>query len=235
MSGAEQVAQGLRARMLDGELAVGAPLPPERVLAHELGVSRTTVRSALALLEAEGLVVRRVGRGGGTFVAEPGGDQVTAALQRGIGMAGFPGVDLAEARASIEPACAGLAAQRITPEQLSNLQELQSRMARARERGEFFEANARFHVLIAEASGNEVLAALIRGLIAPIREVTDDPARIRERELRETILVHERILTALGAGDAASAESLMRAHLQAHVDVLCSAPGRMPSAPLPEG
>ena len=226
MSGAEQVAQGLRDRMLSGDLTAGDPLPPERDLALSLGVSRTTVRGALALLEAEGLVDRRVGRGGGTFVGEPGAAQVTAALQRGIGMAGFPAVDLAEARLSIEPACAGLAARRITRDRLSDLRLLQSSMARAQRREEFFEANARFHVLIAEGSGNEVLAALIRGLIAPIRSVTDDPARIREREMHETIHVHERILTALDAGDAAAAEALMRSHLRAHVDVLCAAPQR---------
>ena len=226
MSGAEQVAQGLRDRMLSGDLTAGDPLPPERDLALSLGVSRTTVRGALALLEAEGLVDRRVGRGGGTFVGEPGAAQVTAALQRGIGMAGFPSVDLAEARLSIEPACAGLAARRITRDRLSDLRLLQSSMARAQRREEFFEANARFHVLIAEGSGNEVLAALIRGLIAPIRSVTDDPARIREREMHETIHVHERILTALDAGDAAAAEALMRSHLRAHVDVLCAASSR---------
>lgn len=226
MGAAETVAQRLRERMLRGDLEVGRPLPAERELAQEQGVSRTTVRSALALLEAEGLVDRRVGRGGGTFVAEPGAVEVTAALQRGIGMAGFPAVDLAEARLSIEPACAGLAARRITPAQLSDLRILQSSMARAQARGEFFEANARFHVLIAEASGNEVLAALIRGLIAPIQRVTNDPTRIRDREMRETIHVHERILASLDAGDAAVAESLMRSHLRAHVDVLCAASSR---------
>jgi GntR family transcriptional regulator len=54
-----------------GGLAAGTQLPPERELAARLGVSRMTVRHALASLERRGLVARRVGRGGGTFVAEP--------------------------------------------------------------------------------------------------------------------------------------------------------------------
>ncbi|WP_198393976.1 FadR/GntR family transcriptional regulator [Brevibacterium yomogidense] len=223
MSGVETVAADLRDRILSGDLSVGSPLPPERELGAQVGVSRTTVRGALAQLAAEGLVDRRVGRGGGTFVAEPGARQVTAALQRGVGMAGFPAVDLAEARMAIEPRCAALAATRMTSEQLSDLRALQSVMARAQSRGEFFEANARFHVLIAEGSGNEVLAAIIRGLIAPIRDITDDPARIRDAEMRETVRVHELLLAALVQEDASGAESLMRGHLQAHVDVLCGA------------
>src|SRR3954471_22469400 len=54
-----------------GRLVPGERLPPERELAGRLGVSRMTVRHALASLERRGLVARRVGRGGGTFVAEP--------------------------------------------------------------------------------------------------------------------------------------------------------------------
>ena len=220
MSGSESVAADLRARILSGELPVGRALPPERELADEQGVSRTTVRAALTLLEAEGLVTRRVGRGGGTFASDPGARAVTSALQRTVGMSGFPAVDLAEARAEIEPRCAAFAAARITSEQLSDLRDLQSIMARARERAEFFEANARFHVLIAEASGNAVLSAIIRGLIVPIRDLTDDPTRIRVQELRATVRVHERLIAALTARDAAAAESVMREHLAAHADVV---------------
>ena len=54
-----------------GTIAPGERLPPERDLAGRLGVSRMTVRHALASLERRGLVARQVGRGGGTFVAEP--------------------------------------------------------------------------------------------------------------------------------------------------------------------
>lgn len=220
MSGSESVAAGLRARILSGDLAVGDALQPERELADGLGVSRTTVRAALTLLEAEGLVVRRVGRGGGTFASDPGARAVTSALQRTVGMSGFPAVDLAEARAEIEPRCAAFAAARITPEGLSDLRDLQSIMARTRERAEFFEANARFHVLIAEASGNAVLSAIIRGLIVPIRDLTDDPVRIRVQELRATVRVHERLIAALAERDADAAESVMRDHLTAHAEVV---------------
>lgn len=224
MRGAESVAADLRAQILGGDLAVGAPLAPERDLAEQLRISRTTLRAALTILEGEGLVVRRVGRGGGTFVAEPGADEVTAALQRAVRMSGFPATDLAEARLEIEPRCAGLAARRVTDEQLAALRALQSTMARSHTRAEFFAANARFHGLIAEASGNAVLAAVIGGLTAPIRTLTDDPVRIREAEMAQTVRVHEVIIAALTARDPVAAESAMRSHLRAHVGVVRQSP-----------
>ena len=63
-----QVASFLRQRIRNGELAAGVKLPKELDLARQLGVSRVPVRHALAILEREGLIRRRHGRG--TFVAE---------------------------------------------------------------------------------------------------------------------------------------------------------------------
>lgn len=64
------IAAELAGRIASGRLAVGTRLPPERVLAHSLGVSRMTVRQALGALERDGLLRRVVGRAGGTFVQE---------------------------------------------------------------------------------------------------------------------------------------------------------------------
>jgi GntR family transcriptional regulator len=66
-----QIATSLADAVTHGRLAAGERLPPERELASRFAVSRMTVRHALASLERRGLVARRVGRGGGTFVAEP--------------------------------------------------------------------------------------------------------------------------------------------------------------------
>jgi DNA-binding GntR family transcriptional regulator len=65
------IEDGLAEAIATGELSAGERLPPERELASRLGVSRMTLRQALGSLERRGLVVRRVGRLGGTFVAEP--------------------------------------------------------------------------------------------------------------------------------------------------------------------
>jgi GntR family transcriptional regulator len=74
-----------------GRLTQGDRLPPERELARRLGVSRMTVRHALASLERRGLVARHVGRGGGTFVAQPklelAGLAALSDQLRGLGLA----------------------------------------------------------------------------------------------------------------------------------------------------
>lgn len=66
-----QIQDRLAELIAAGGLEPGDRLPPERVLAGQLGVSRMTLRHALAALERRGLVTRAVGRGGGTFVSEP--------------------------------------------------------------------------------------------------------------------------------------------------------------------
>jgi GntR family transcriptional regulator len=66
-----QIIERIEAAVARGELTAGDRLPPERQLADELGVSRMTLRQALAALESRGLVTRAAGRRGGTFVASP--------------------------------------------------------------------------------------------------------------------------------------------------------------------
>jgi GntR family transcriptional regulator len=66
-----QIIERIEAAVVQGELAAGDRLPPERRLAAQLGVSRMTLRQALGALESRGVVTRATGRGGGTFVAPP--------------------------------------------------------------------------------------------------------------------------------------------------------------------
>ena len=66
-----QIVERVESAVSRGELSAGDRLPPERQLAAELGVSRMTLRQALATLESRGLVTRTTGRRGGTFVASP--------------------------------------------------------------------------------------------------------------------------------------------------------------------
>jgi GntR family transcriptional regulator len=66
-----QIIAQIEQAIVDGDLAPGDRLPPERALAEEHGVSRMTVRQALQSLEARGLLRRAIGRNGGSFVAQP--------------------------------------------------------------------------------------------------------------------------------------------------------------------
>jgi GntR family transcriptional repressor for pyruvate dehydrogenase complex len=76
----EQVADQLRDLIVRGQLRQGGRLPPEATLARELGVSRATVREALRLLAAQGLIRTAKGSGGGSFVTLPTVDHISESL-----------------------------------------------------------------------------------------------------------------------------------------------------------
>ena len=97
-----QIADGLVEAIARGELAAGDRLPPERDLAAQLGVSRMTLRQALGTLVARGLVVRSIGRRGGTWVAGP-------KLERDLGT--FAGLSEQLRRQGVEAGAVVLSAQ----------------------------------------------------------------------------------------------------------------------------
>lgn len=214
----------IKGRILSGELPDGMRLESERDLALHYGLSRTTIRAGLQSLTAAGLISRKIGRGGGSFVSVPTGASVADSLRLVIGAGGIAEADLMETRLAIEPMCAELAAERMSESALDVLSETQSQMAsalssvgRQDERRRLLSANASFHLQIAEGSGNAALAAILRGLIGPIEALTDAPEVIGPAQLRELIRAHEAIYSALRRRDALRAGQVMRAHLSAHL------------------
>lgn len=104
-----RIAAELRARIDAGELPVGAPIPPERELCVELGVSRMTLRRALGMLEREGRVHRDATRG--TFVSEPRVQLRLGSFSQEVARSGRqPGAELfwAEERKADDEVAAGL-------------------------------------------------------------------------------------------------------------------------------
>lgn len=214
----------LRAQILTGALPNGAKLDAERELALQHKLSRTTIRAGLQSLEAAGLITRRIGRGGGSFITVPDGDSVASTLQLVIGAGGLAEADLMETRLAIEPMCAELAATRMSDDELDELSSIQSRMSATlhavgtpTDRRAFLRANADFHLTIARGSRNGVLSAILEGLIGPIEALTDDPETIGPRQLRELIQAHEAIYSALRHRDSRCAGEVMRKHLRAHI------------------
>jgi DNA-binding FadR family transcriptional regulator len=189
----------------------GARLPPERQLAHELGVSRGSLRKALADLEAEGRIWRHVGRG--TFI----GDRPVATVQdlsdvvRRTNPAG-----VMEARLALEPELARLAALHATRADLDELAACMS-AARAAEDWRAYEYNDnRLHRAIAQATANIVLLALFDSLNTVRRTVTWGRQRRspqRPDPDHHSFVEHERIVDAIAHREAAQAAEAMRAHL----------------------
>lgn len=211
------LAARLRTQILDGTLPAGTHLPVERDLAEQTGLSRTVVREALKMLAREGLVRTRAGRNGGTIVIRPTTSSIVRSLDQ-FAQAGEVHLDsLLEARELIEPVCAGLAAGRRSPEQLAELEQIHERLTEAvalGQRSAFDPENIRWHIAVARAGGNDLLASVVEGLAGVRRAGTEDQPLTTEM-MGEIAKVHSRILDAIRDRDPEAARRRMHRHLHA--------------------
>jgi DNA-binding FadR family transcriptional regulator len=208
----------LRAYLANAGTGPGARLPAERDLAHGLGISRGTLRRALAELEAEGLIWRHVGRG--TFVGNRPVDTVQdlSEVVRRTSPA-----DVMVARMALEPELARLAALHATPADLDELQECvrESRDAPDWRSYEFWDN--RLHRAVAEATGNVVLLSLFESLNTVRRTVTWGRLRrqpVRPDATHHSFAEHDAIVAAIHARDPQAAADAMRTHLRSVRDNL---------------
>ncbi|MFL1378753.1 FadR/GntR family transcriptional regulator [Nocardiopsis protaetiae] len=208
---AEEILAGVRA----GAFPPGSPLPAERVLAERFEVSRGSVREAIRVLEHAGILDVRVGSG--TYVVGDGGSETT--LRARAAMAGeHSPLDLIVARASLEPVCAEHAATFRTSKDLRAIEETLVRQERlTRENGDPSGADADFHLAVAAASHNSVLAALEKTLVDLMHERmwTGLKHRSRGRGNRAEYYLeqHRQVFGAIEARDPRRARQVMAAHM----------------------
>lgn len=144
-----------------GRFRVGDRLPAERDFAARLGVSRASVREAVRALEAMGVVRSSVGQGpdAGTVLIPGSSSALTRILRLHIGLSTFPMPDAIEARVMLERWSCKLAAQVATPDEIDAIRATLDAMNRPGiSRHEFNELDTRFHVQIAEAGHNRLVA-----------------------------------------------------------------------------
>lgn len=207
-----QVAAAITEQIVSGAITPGVRLPAETELAAEFGVSRSTIREALRAVSSQGLVTTARGVKGGTFVSQPETADVTAALELGIGLLTATDQvtvdELLEVREVLEVPATRIAAQRITPEMLRQLEMTVSDGAEST-----FDQHKEFHVTVLTAAGNRMLEAMT----TPIFEV------LRTRFLRDTAPEgfwmdvkhdHDRIAYAIRNNDADTAADAMLSHLR---------------------
>jgi GntR family transcriptional regulator, transcriptional repressor for pyruvate dehydrogenase complex len=146
--------------IMSGDLQVGDLLPPEREIAAQTGMSRTSVREALKVLADAELVTMKPGGGGGTRLVR---DVIPAGLLgEAIELSRKRLLDLFEVRNSLELTAAELAAARATPEQLQSFDDLVAQLETLildyPENGDLFRTiDLRFHLLLMKSSGNSAL------------------------------------------------------------------------------
>jgi GntR family transcriptional regulator, transcriptional repressor for pyruvate dehydrogenase complex len=207
------LADDLRETILGGGYPVGAPLPTERELAERAGVSRSSVREALRILETEGLIATRPGRNGGPSARRPTAQTLERQLTTFIrGHELQPG-DLSEALLAIEPGVARLAAMNRTDEDLERLRELIERFVTSPDRSERLQLNAELRVAVADASHNELLRAVMAGLSEAIHVASSSEAFAVPGVTELAAASYEGILQALVERDPDAAERRVRRHV----------------------
>jgi len=213
------VASQLRRQIVLGELKEGDQLPSESVLMEEFGVSRPTLREAFRILEAEGAITVRRGVRGGARVQVP--DIDVAARHAGL-LLQYRGTllsDVYEVRTVLEPAAARMAAKRRTSADLARLQDAVDRQRDSVEDpGASFAADAEFHRLIVELSGNETLQVLAGMVSNIIREGDRSYAESHdwqtEQELAKiAVRAHARLVELIRKRSGDEAEDFWKRHL----------------------
>ncbi len=210
---ADRVAREIVDLIVEADLPEGARLPNERDMGDAFGISRGTLREALRLLESWGIVTVRAGRDGGPIVRYPRSEALAEGLAAVLRLRRVDVSDLLVARRAIEPELARLAASHVTQAQVDSMSGTVDVMQAATcQLEEYLEANARFHMLVAEAAGStplqifsESLKTIADGSLA--RLSIDDARR------RAVVSAHVRVVTALTARQPDLAAEAMRDHL----------------------
>jgi GntR family transcriptional regulator, transcriptional repressor for pyruvate dehydrogenase complex len=218
----DAVTDRIISQIQEGRYRAGDRLPTERELAEQLGVGRTSVREGLRFLEKLGVLEIRQGMG--TVVRSLSLGEVFEHLvpvQTIIELPDRDVRDIMHVRRVLEAESAQLAAQHATDRQLGRLEELLHGMAASLEKPrDYLEMDLEFHVVVAEAASNPVLAQLvnlIRDIYTRYFEIV-----LRDPEMNKTSLAfHRRLYAALRDHDADAARQHILAHLsQAERDVL---------------
>ena len=211
------VLERIESDLRDGRLGPGDRLTPERELAAQLGVGRSSVREAVRVLEVLGVVRTATGSGpsaGAMIVTTPRGG-LAAFLRLQVAANGFPLSDVVRTR--VVPECD--VAERLARSD-ADLAEIVGILDAMDAEGlapeEFLALDARFHQALAEASGNAVVSAMMAGLRSSIEAYTQaGAARLDSWESTADRLraEHRHIVDAVSRRDADRARERVRAHI----------------------
>lgn len=196
-------------------------IPPERILANELGVGRRSLRRALDILEQEGRITRQQGRG--TFVQAPASSPLAAAVPFDQIIEHTNPLEAIEVRLSVEPVMARLAALRASQCDIKKLQRLAEETREASDPEAYEEADEKFHRAVAEASRNALFLAMFDMLHSCRRDAAwrrlGENAHCYKRQAVYAGF-HREICDAIAAREGERAQEAMYRHLsdvQGHI------------------
>lgn len=217
----EVLARELR-RLVSSSDSTGRMLPPERELTAQFGVSRPTLREAMRVLEAEGLIVVRRGTKGGAEVLPPDVTHLGEAFGLYLQRTRTTVADLFMAREILEPAAARMAARSRKVSALRRaLDSEEQALAGAPRNEEIGSLTTDFHDALLEASGSNALTALGRLLDGVVQRhgsraagaFAEVSVGARQEALTASHRAHQWIVRAIEAGDEDAAAQRTAEHL----------------------
>jgi GntR family transcriptional repressor for pyruvate dehydrogenase complex len=221
----ELVLEWIEKQLSDGELYVGGRLPGERTLAGQLSVSRASVREAIRILEAMGVVRAGVGSGkdAGTVVIADPTAALGSALRLHVATQHLPVADIVQTRVLLESWAAANA--KTGAPSLGEAERLLAEMEAAgsaeagTDVGVFLALDVRFHLALAAAAGNAVVSAMMGSLREAIEGYTAELTRNLpdwDATSKRLVSEHRGILEAITSGDGVRASELVAAHIEGY-------------------
>lgn len=215
------VADAIKDWVVERGLQPGDRLPGEAELIERFGMSKGTIREAMRLLQAQGLIETKTGPGGGSFVGEVTRERATALLANYFFFRDVTIDDIYQVRIALEPELAASLAGRLTDSQLGELEAIMADYAEAaadaEEERRQHVASLKFHSRLSDFGGNALLGFFI-GFMAQI--LTDLTVYKRlyttpNHDLWQKGRKHQiDLIGALRKGDSAKARQVMRSHME---------------------
>ena len=207
-----QVVNHIHKLIEDGTLKPGDKIPPEREFAQMLNISRASLRTGIGYLAAMG--VMKIRHGVGTFVADGPPDFGKSSFDLMGALYGFQLWQMFEARLILESHLAALAAERGKEEHHSALAEEVTEMYATFDKPtEYLIHDVSFHRIIARASGNPILAAVMETITSAMYDKRRKTVE-RSIDLRQSAELHREIYKAIRARKPEEASRLMEKHLR---------------------
>lgn len=211
----ERSKEQLEALIIEGSLSPGELLPPERKLGEMLGVSRTVVREAVRSLTARGLL--EVRSGSGTFVRALGASIIHDSVALLLRANRLSPEQIYEVRRVLEITTAGLAAERASAGEIAAMEgEIAALKQEHAPASEYAQRDFKFHVLLAESTGNPLFLALINSVSTITIRIMHQmyvAGTGKTPPWRSTLLEHSAIVDRVRQRDAEGARRAMANHM----------------------
>ena len=211
----QKIITQIRSAIMQGKLAPGDKLPPEKELGQQFQVSKQTLREAMRALEHIGLIDVRKGTGGGAFIVEVDIEVTKESLANYLYFKNLTLENLSEFRKLIEPYAARRASENISTKELAKLKALNDSASENLKNNRVYEASRDefgFHRLVAEMTKNPLLILILDF----VGSMLDDFKRLfgPDKSFFASVLdAHERIYQAISERDGERASAEMLQHI----------------------